>query len=51
MPLECDKFVFRKDRGGCVVFRLTVKLRLNVTKTNCRHSLSIKNVSGPKLEY
>ena len=42
MPLECDDFVFRKvnsplplRRGGWVVFRLTAKLPLSVTRPNC----------------
>ena len=46
MPLECDDFVFRKvnwplplNRGGSVGFRLTAKLPLSVTKSNCRRPL------------
>ena len=46
MPLERDDFVFRKvnwhlplRRGGWVGFKLTAKLPLSVTKTNCRRPL------------
>ena len=48
MPLECDNFVFRKvnwplslRRGGWVGFRLTAKLPLSETKSNCQRSLNI----------